>query len=149
LIWFLSFSIIFANIYQNGHSVLLHVTGFQHYLYIAAPVDFTKADCDPYRAFLESKLAQYGPAIQSVQMVMRENLYGFQGNEKRCYIKITVTEPKFIWKLRTALEDEKQNINYKGMWNSPDILTFDNIQYVLRFMIDTGVSSLLTNTSTK
>jgi DNA polymerase delta subunit 1 len=73
---------------------------------------------------------------------MRENLYGFQGNQKRYYLKITVTDPKFIAKLRTALESDEQNVNFRGMWNAPDnvILTFDNIQYVLRFMIDTGVS---------
>lgn len=73
---------------------------------------------------------------------MRENLYGFQGNEKSYYLKITVTEPKHISKLRTALEKNIQSINYKGMWKSSyeGIDTFDNIQYVLRFMIDTGVS---------
>lgn len=33
-------------------------------------------------------------------------------------------------------------MNYKQMWKGVDggILTFDSIQYVLRFMIDTGVS---------
>lgn len=33
-------------------------------------------------------------------------------------------------------------MNYKHLWKGVDggILTFDSIQYVLRFMIDTGVS---------
>lgn len=105
---------------------------------------FTKADCDPYRTFLETKLAQHQPTIESVEIVMRENLYGFQGNQKSYYLKITVTEPKFIGKLRNMLENNTQSVNYKGLWNAGDngILTFDNIQYVLRFMIDTGVSLL-------
>ena len=36
-------------------------------------------------------------------------------------------------------------MNYKNMWKGVDggILTFDSIQYVLRFMIDTGVSPIL------
>ncbi|OXV06557.1 hypothetical protein Egran_05674 [Elaphomyces granulatus] len=129
---------------ENGHSVLLHVTGFQHYLYIAAPVNFTKADCGPYLTFLENKLGSYQHAIESIQVVMRENLYGFQGNQKRCYLKITVTMPKFISRLRRLLESEEQNVNYKGMWNSASnaVLTFDNIEYVLRFMIDTGLSGM-------
>ena len=73
-------------------------------------------------------------------MVLRENLFGFQGNQKSPYLKITVTDPKFINKLRTAIESG--NANYKGLWKGVDggILTFDSIQYVLRFMIDTGVS---------
>lgn len=73
-------------------------------------------------------------------MSMRENLFGFQGNQKSPYLKITVTDPKYINKLRTTIEGG--NMNYKQMWKGVDggILTFDSIQYVLRFMIDTGVS---------
>jgi DNA polymerase delta subunit 1 len=72
-------------------------------------------------------------------MVMRENLFGFQGNQKNPYLKITVTDPKHINELRTAFE--KGNANYKNLWKGADdgILTFDSIQYILRFMIDTGV----------
>ena len=123
---------------------MLHVTGFQHYLYIAAPVNFTKDDCEPYRAFLESKLGLFQPAIQSVQITMRENIYGFQGNQKSYYLKITVTEPKFITKVRSALENGGGSMNYKGLWSGSDAgtLTFDNIQYLLRFMIDTDISGM-------
>jgi len=125
---------------QTGHSVLLHVTDFLHYLYVAAPVSFGKSDCDGYKAYLDTQLAQYQPAIHSVQMVLRENLFGFQGNQKSPYLKITVTDPKLINKLRTTIESG--SANYKGLWKGVDggILTFDSIQYVLRFMIDTGVS---------
>ncbi|RAL14858.1 DNA-directed DNA polymerase delta POL3 [Aspergillus homomorphus CBS 101889] len=130
---------------EAGQSVLLHVTGFQHYLYIAAPVNFTKDDCEPYRAFLESRIGQFQPTIQSVQITMRENIYGFQGNQKSYYLKITVTEPKHVSKLRGALESGgAQSLNYKGLWNNSDggILTFDNIQYLLRFMIDVDISGM-------
>jgi DNA polymerase elongation subunit (family B) len=125
---------------QTGHSVLLHVTDFLHYLYVAAPVSFGKSDCDGYKAYLDTQLAQHQPAIHSVQMVLRENLFGFQGNQKSPYLKITVTDPKFINKLRTTIESSLAN--YKGLWKGVDggILTFDSIQYVLRFMIDTGAS---------
>ena len=73
---------------------------------------------------------------------MRENLFGFQGNQQSPYLKITVTDPKFINRLRTTIEGG--NMNYKQMWKGVDggILTFDSIQYVLRFMIDTGVRLL-------
>ncbi|KAL1973067.1 hypothetical protein VTN31DRAFT_6609 [Thermomyces dupontii] len=129
---------------EKGNSVLLHVTDFCHYLYIAAPVGFTPEDCKPYQAFLESKLAQFGQAIHSVSITMRENLYGFQGNEKRWFIKITVTDPKHITKLRSGLERNIQAFNYKGLWPTTEegVVTFDNIQYVLRFMIDTGVTGM-------
>jgi DNA polymerase delta subunit 1 len=72
---------------------------------------------------------------------MRENLFGFQGNQQSPYLKITVTDPKYINKLRTTIETGQAN--YKNLWKGVDdgVLTFDSIQYVLRFMIDTGVST--------
>ncbi|KAK5687915.1 DNA-directed DNA polymerase delta [Elasticomyces elasticus] len=127
---------------ETGHSVLLHVTDFQHYLYVAAPISFTKNDCEPFRAFLETTMSQHQPAIASVQMVLRENLFGFQGNQKSPYLKISVTDPKSIPRLRTNIE--QGNANYKGLWKAAEggILTFDMIQYVLRFMIDTKVAGM-------
>lgn len=72
-------------------------------------------------------------------MVLRENLYGFQGNQQSPYLKITVTDPKHINKVRSKIEHGEAN--WKGMWKGVDggILTFDSIQYVLRFMVDTKV----------
>jgi DNA polymerase delta subunit 1 len=77
---------------------------------------------------------------------MRENLYEFQGNQKSPYIKITVNDPRQIYTLRSALEEGE--LNYNGLWKTGEdgILTFDEIQYVLRFMIDTGVRSSRTAT---
>ena len=129
---------------ETGHSVLLHVTDFLHYLYVAAPVSFGKNDTEGFKQYLETQMAQHQPVIHSVGLVMRENLFGFQGNQKSPYLKITVTDPKFINRLRTTVESG--NCNYKQMWKGVDggILTFDSIQYVLRFMIDTGVSGAAT-----
>ncbi|KAK5380408.1 DNA-directed DNA polymerase delta [Exophiala xenobiotica] len=127
---------------ETGHSILLHVTDFLHYIYVAAPVNFQRQDVEGYKAYLETQLAQHQPVIHSVQMVLRENLYGFQGNQKSPYLKITVNDPKFINRLRSTIEDGQGN--YKNMWKGVEgkILTFDSIQYVLRFMIDTGVTGM-------
>lgn len=124
---------------EKGNSVMLHVTDFKHYIYVAAPVSFTPKDCDPYKAFLESRIAQTQPAIYSCQLVLRENMYGFQGNTQSPYIKITVTDPKFINRVRGTIQDG--NANWKGLWKGAEdgIMTFDNLQYVLRFMVDTKV----------
>lgn len=73
-------------------------------------------------------------------MTMKENMYGFQGNQKSPYLKISVTDPRHISRVRRLVQEG--NANWKQLWVRPDggILTFDNIQYVLRFMVDTGVS---------
>ncbi|KZF26553.1 hypothetical protein L228DRAFT_216732 [Xylona heveae TC161] len=127
---------------ERGNSVLLHVTDFLHYLYVAAPVSFGPVDCEGFKAYLETQLAQHQPTIYSVQMLMRENLFGFQGNQKSPYLKITVTDPKYINRLRTTIETGAAN--YKGLWKGVEggILTFDSIEYVLRFMIDTKISGM-------
>lgn len=124
---------------ENGNTVLLHVKDFKHYLYVAAPVSFTPDDCPKFRAYLETQLAQHQPVIHSVTLTMRENIYGFQGNVQNPYIKITVTDPKYISRVRTTIE--KGDANWKGMWKSADgtIMTYDNIQYLLRFMVDCSV----------
>lgn len=121
---------------------MLHVTDFLHYLYVAAPVNFQRQDVEGYKSYLETQVAPHEPAIHSVQMVLRENIFGFQGNQKSPYLKITVTNPKHIGKLRTTIESG--NANYKGLWSGVQkgIMTFDNIQYDLRFMIDTSVTGM-------
>lgn len=85
-------------------------------------------------------MAMHQPVIASVRMVMKENIYGFQGNTKSPYLRVAVTDPKFIGRVRTAIKEGRAN--YKNLWRGIEggILTFDNIQYVLRFMIDTSVS---------
>lgn len=134
---------------DNGNSVLLHVKDFKHYLYVAAPVSFTPDDCPAFRTYLESQLAMHQTVIHSVTLTMRENIYGFQGNVQNPYLKITVTDPKFINTVRTTIE--KGKANYKGMWRSADdgIMTYDNIQYLLRFMVDCSVCDCVSKHGTR
>lgn len=124
----------------EGYSVMLHVTDFKHYLYVPAPVMFQPQDLNAYKAFLESQIAQHQPAIHSIAVAYREDIYGFSGNKQNPFLKITVTDPKFINKVRSTIEGG--NANWKGMWKGVSdggIKTYDNIQYVLRFMVDCKV----------
>lgn len=77
---------------------------------------------------------------------MRENLFGFQGNQKSPYLKITVNDPRYINRLRTTIESG-QVTTFKGLWKGAEggVVTFDSIQYILRFMIDTNVSTGMIN----
>ncbi|KAI9773153.1 MAG: DNA-directed DNA polymerase delta [Geoglossum simile] len=127
---------------ETGHSVLLHVTDFLHYLYVPAPVSFQKSDCEAFKAYLDSQFAQHQPTIASVQMVQRENVYGFQGNLKSPYLKISVNDPKSIGRLRSMIEGG--DANWRGMWriHETGLMTFDNLQYVLRFMVDTKMAGM-------
>jgi DNA polymerase delta subunit 1 len=114
-----------------------------HYFYVAAPIGFQPQDCDAYKVYLESECQkqfnQHSAVIYSVQMTMRENILRYQGNQKSPYLKITVNDPKMINRVRNMVQTGKAN--WKQLWPYRDdgILTFDNIAYVLRFMIDTKV----------
>ena len=127
---------------EQGNSVMLHVTDFRHYLYVPAPTSFQPKDCAAYKAFLEQQLAQHQPAIHSVVLRLREDMFGFNGNVQSPFLQVTVTDPKFINSVRSTIE--AGNANWKGMWGSSDggIMTYDNIQYVLRFMVDCGVRGM-------
>jgi DNA polymerase delta subunit 1 len=123
--------------------VLLHVTDFLHYLYVAAPIGFTNGHLISYQRSLESKLSTGGgQIIKKVEIVLRENLYGFNGNVKSPYLRISVTDPRNISRLRTLIE--RGDANYNQMWPITEggLMTFDNIQYVMRFMVDTNVSGM-------
>lgn len=122
--------------------MLLHVENFCHYLYCAAPSGFTPRDCEPFRNYLEQTFAQYQPTIKSVEMCMRENMFGFQGNQQAAYLKITVNDPKVINRLRSLIE--QGGANWQGRWKMThgSILTFDSIEFILRFMVDTGIQGM-------
>jgi len=128
---------------QEGHSVLLHVTDFMHYLFVAAPISFTQEHTEGYRKWLDNKLSNgVGPTVHKVEIVMRENLYYFNGNQKSPYIKISVTDPKHVSRVRSLIE--KGEGNYGRLWPITDsgLMTFDNIQYVMRFMVDTKIAGM-------
>lgn len=127
---------------EHGNSVLLHVKDFKHYLYVAAPVSFGPEDCPKFRTYLESQIAMQQQAIHSVTLTMRESIYGFQGNTQNPYIKITVTDPKHINKVRSVIE--QGNANWNKKWKSADgtIMTYDNLQYLLRFMVDNSIAGM-------
>ncbi|KAM3556111.1 hypothetical protein ARSEF4850_005675 [Beauveria asiatica] len=127
---------------EQGNSVMLHVTDFRHYLYVPAPASFQPKDCNGYKTFLEQQLTQHQPAIHSVVLRLREDMFGFNGNVQSPFLQVTVTDPKFINSVRSTIE--AGNANWKGMWGSSDggIMTYDNIQYVLRFMVDCKIQGM-------
>ncbi|KAL2753885.1 hypothetical protein ACRALDRAFT_2108303 [Sodiomyces alcalophilus JCM 7366] len=127
---------------EKGNSVMLHVTDFRHYLYVAAPVSFQPQDCIAFKAFLEAQVADRQPVIYSVSLVMRENIYGFRGNVQSPYLKITVNDPKLIARVRSTIESG--SANWKGLWTGAEggVMTFDSIQYILRFMIDCKIQGM-------
>ena len=107
-----------------------------------APPTFSKSDCPGLRDYLEQKLAQNESLVDSIQMVLREDLFGYQGNQQSPYLKISVKDPFHIGKVRSCFEGG--DVDYKGFWADVEggVMTYDSVDYVLRFMIDTGITGM-------
>ncbi|KAH9475064.1 DNA polymerase delta catalytic subunit [Psilocybe cubensis] len=52
--------ILLFGVTENGHSILVRVTGFEHYLYIPAPKGISSADLNPLRDYLNALIAPPG-----------------------------------------------------------------------------------------
>ncbi|KAG5439383.1 hypothetical protein PCANB_001957 [Pneumocystis canis] len=125
---------------EQQNSVLCIVTGFFPYFYVPSPQRFLKEHIDSFKIALENAFNSGNRVINNVELVMRQSIYGFQGNEKSLFIKIAVNDPKYIAKVRSLFE--RGDINFDDMF-PPQYMTFEsNIPYVLRFMIDASISGM-------
>lgn len=80
------------------------------------------------------------PVIHHVEISMRENLWGYNGNQKTPFLKIILHDPKNLARVRVAFEQGE--VQFLDMFQGPTLTFESNIQFLLRFMIDTKVSSL-------
>ncbi|KAF8630753.1 hypothetical protein AX17_005348, partial [Amanita inopinata Kibby_2008] len=118
---------------EAGHSVVAHITGFLPYFYLGAPRGFSEDDLAPFRTELNNVLSEQ-PVIK-VEQVTKRSLLGYVGDDWHPFLKITVNEPRNIPKVRGVFE--RAECTYQNLFNGP-VQTFEsNIQYILRFMIDT------------
>lgn len=120
---------------EAGHSVLVNVTDFLPYFYIGVPRGFGDDDLEPFKADLNNKFGF--TIVKKVEKVFRRSLWGYMGDESLPFLKLTISGPRNVPKVRAVFESGE--CSFLGLF--PDIVpTFEsNIVYVLRFMIDTKV----------
>jgi DNA polymerase delta subunit 1 len=136
--------------------VLAHIHGFKPYFYVAAPAGFMNNDLDKLKDAInvsviicwrslamkvklrsQSAVPAHVLPVVSCTIKNARSLWGYKGDEKVPFIKITVSDPKSMPKVRGAME--RGQIEMLGH----EVLTYEsNIAYTLRFMIDTKVRSL-------
>lgn len=87
---------------EDGHSVCCHVHGFSSYFYVSLPVNFNATHCGPLKLSLNqallkdmrfSKLEISEPVLM-IEIVHKMNIYGYHGDQKVPFAKITVAIPK-------------------------------------------------------
>ncbi|CAM9020652.1 unnamed protein product [Wickerhamomyces anomalus] len=133
-----SSAVRFFGVTQEGYSVLCNVTGFLHYFYVPTPMDFRKEHLSTFTHYLQQTFS----GVHSVELAFKESIWGFNGNQKVCFLKIVGVNAKDIPKIRSGFE--KGMVAWNGMFNNggDGTMTYDNIQYLLRLLIDCKITGM-------
>lgn len=126
----------FFGVTTEGYSVLCNVTGFKHYLYVPQPSMDNAQDPQERLKFIEYLNNTFENAVDSIEVVDRQSIWGYAGDAKIPFWKVYVTYPSVINKLRSAFERGHLTFN---SWFSNGATTYDNIAYPLRLMVDCGI----------
>lgn len=86
---------------------------------------------------LQSAIGQPG-AVFDVSILMKQSIYGYHGDSKSPYIRVTVKDPRDISKCKNKVE---QGLYVSGLDRpcQSDTTFESNLSYILRFMIDCKV----------
>ncbi|XP_005098812.2 DNA polymerase delta catalytic subunit [Aplysia californica] len=133
-----------CGITEDGNSVLAHVHGFTPYFYVPAQAGFKQEDCGKFldalnsaaRKDLRSNREGIIQAVLAVDCLMRESIYGYHGNRKIPFLKVTVALPRLIAPCKRLLE---QGFVCPGYPQHAYQTYESNIDFEIRFMVDTNV----------
>lgn len=126
----------FFGITDTGHSVLCNVLGFRHYFYVPAPRGFP-SEFQEFTKYLQN---QYSGMIEDVKIEMKESIWEYHGGQKIPFLKIILTNPRFAGKVRTGFE--RGEVQFRELFNPTGTISFDNLQYLLRMMVDCKITGM-------
>lgn len=126
----------FFGVTEEGHSVLCNVTGFLHYFYVPVPKGFMR---DSHLARFTSHMKENYYGIHDIEIVLKESIWGFNNNMKTPFFKVVVKNAREITKIRGAFE--RGEISFENFFPQNNV-TYDNINYLLRMMIDCKITGM-------
>ncbi|XP_021342594.1 DNA polymerase delta catalytic subunit-like [Mizuhopecten yessoensis] len=129
---------------MEGHCVLAHMHGYAPYFFVPAQPGFKSQDCDAFRKELDTVVMKdlrsnregLQNAVLAVDMVNKESIYGYHGNRKVPFLKITVSLPRLIAPAKRLLE---QGFTCPGYLQYGYQSYESNIDFEVRFMVDSDV----------
>ncbi|KAK2170976.1 hypothetical protein NP493_1118g00000 [Ridgeia piscesae] len=129
---------------MDGHSVAAHIHGFSPYFYVPACPNFKPTDCAKFRTALNTVVLKdmrsnrdnVSQAVLAVEVQHKESIYGFRGNRKMPFLKITMALPRLIAPARRLLE---QGFQFEGYPLHGYQSYESNIDFEIRFMVDSGM----------
>ncbi|SAM06965.1 hypothetical protein [Absidia glauca] len=127
----------FYGITKNGNSVLCSAHGFLPYFYFPAPLGLKKSHLPALQQALTIATGETN-IIDKLEIVMKQSLYGYRGDTKSPFVKVTVFDPRNIYKVKNKVET---GVSVPGLERScqSDTTYESNLAYLLRFMIDCKV----------
>lgn len=126
----------FFGVTAEGHSVLCNVTGFLHYFYVPVPRGFLR---DQHLARFEAHMKTSFFGVHSIEIAMKESIWGFNNNTKIPFFKVVTNNARDTTKLRGAFE--RGEVNFENLF-PPNNVSYDNINYLLRMMIDCKITGM-------
>lgn len=130
-----SSSIRFYGVTEAGNSILCNVIGFHHYFYVPVPQGFRSEHLPLFSKYLEDQYQTY-----AVEIVEKESIWGYSGNQKLGFLKVVVLNAKNIAKVRSGFE--RGHIQFGEFFGGEGVMTFDNLAYLLRMMIDCKITGM-------
>uniref|UniRef100_A0A1I8JJL4 DNA polymerase n=1 Tax=Macrostomum lignano TaxID=282301 RepID=A0A1I8JJL4_9PLAT len=130
---------------EAGHSVLVHVHGFNPYFFVPAPEGFSPADCHSFKQALNQAVLKdlrgnregIVEAVVAVRLVDKESIYGFHRNRKQPFLRVTVALQRLMAPAKRLLE---QGFSWQQGRGSHCFSLYEaNIDFEIRFMVDTGL----------
>lgn len=87
---------------EDGRSICCHVHGFSPYFYVALPAQFNATFCGPLKTALNqailrdmrSNKQEITEPVLMIELVQKMNIYGYHGDQKVSFAKITLAIPK-------------------------------------------------------
>ncbi|CAK9442182.1 uncharacterized protein LODBEIA_P59250 [Lodderomyces beijingensis] len=126
----------FFGITQEGYSVLCNVMGFTHYFYSPVPKGFNRDHLHQFTSYLK---ANYDGVVR-VEIKRKESIWGFNNNIRTPFFQIFANNSRNIARLRGAFE--KAEIRFEDLFPVQQSVTYDNINYLLRLMIDCKITGM-------
>ena len=127
-----------------GNSVCCLIHGFHPYFYVPAPLGFKEEDCGLFREELSrmvtsdqsKKREQVDRPVMSVEVMLKESIYGYHGKKKSLFLKITVALPHLVAPAKRILDRGFTC----GRFTSRNYTSYEaNVDFESRFMVDANV----------
>ncbi|ODV58381.1 DNA-directed DNA polymerase delta POL3 [Ascoidea rubescens DSM 1968] len=127
----------FFGVTKKGNSIMCNVTGFLHYLYV--PISDNNFRKDHIQSLINHLHNSGFDDVQKIEIHLKESVWSYNDNQKTQFLKIVVSHAKTVAKLRGAFE--RGQIQFQNYFPGTT-MTYDNISYTLRMMVDSKITGM-------